>query len=213
MSETVIFLLLANAFFSHKGITSPSFLDKYKFQIAAIQSGERIRMLSAGFLHADYVHLAFNMYALYLFAPPVLNNLGDFSFLAVYFGSLVLGNLWTFYRHKNTASYSAVGASGAVSGIVYSAILLYPEMTLYFFPIPIPLPGYVFGVGYLLYSIYGMKKQLGNVGHSAHLGGAVGGVVLTVTLFPQVVLTNSTTIGLLMLPVLGLFLFGRKIRK
>jgi membrane associated rhomboid family serine protease len=83
-------------------------------------------------------------------------------------------------------------------------------MTLYLFPIPIPIPGYLFGIGYLLYSMYGMKKQLGSVGHSAHLGGAVGGFFITILLYPQVLVAHKTLIILLAVPILMLFLFGKK---
>jgi membrane associated rhomboid family serine protease len=210
MNSIVVGLIVANVVFSYKGITEPSFLNTYKFQIAAILRGERIRMLTSGFLHVDYLHLGFNMYALYLFASPVLGTLGNVPFLILYFGSLLLGNVFTLFYHKKESYYSAVGASGAVSGIVYSAIVLYPEMTLYLFPIPIPIPGYLFGIGYLLYSMYGMKKQLGSVGHSAHLGGAVGGFFITILLYPQVLVAHKTLIILLAVPILLLFLFGKK---
>jgi membrane associated rhomboid family serine protease len=210
MNGIVVGLIVANVVFSYKGITEPSFLNTYKFQIAAILRGERIRMLTSGFLHVDYLHLGFNMYALYLFASPVLGTLGNVPFLILYFGSLLLGNVFTLFYHKKESYYSAVGASGAVSGIVYSAIVLYPEMTLYLFPIPIPIPGYLFGIGYLLYSMYGMKKQLGSVGHSAHLGGAVGGFFITILLYPQVLVAHKTLIILLAFPILLLFLFGKK---
>ena len=210
MNGIVVGLIVANVVFSYKGITEPSFLNTYKFQIAAILRGERIRMLSSGFLHVDYLHLGFNMYALYLFASPVLGTLGNVPFLILYFGSLLLGNVFTLFYHKKETYYSAVGASGAVSGIVYSAIVLYPEMTLYLFPLPIPIPGYLFGIGYLLYSMYGMKKQLGSVGHSAHLGGAIGGFFITILLYPQVLVAHKTLIILLAVPILMLFLFGKK---
>jgi len=209
MNSIVVGLIVANVVFSYKGITEPSFLNTYKFQIAAILRGERIRMLSSGFLHVDYLHLGFNMYALYLFASPVLGTLGNVPFLILYFGSLLLGNVFTLFYHKKETYYSAVGASGAVSGIVYSAIVLYPEMTLYLFPLPIPIPGYLFGIGYLLYSMYGMKKQLGSVGHSAHLGGAIGGFFITILLYPQVLVAHKTLIILLAVPILMLFLFGK----
>jgi len=210
MNGIVVGLIVANVVFSYKGITEPSFLNTYKFQIAAILRGERIRMLSSGFLHVDYLHLGFNMYALYLFASPVLGTLGNVPFLILYFGSLLLGNVFTLFYHKKESYYSAVGASGAVSGIVYSAIVLFPEMTLYLFPLPVPIPGYLFGIGYLLYSMYGMKKQLGSVGHSAHLGGAVGGFFITILLYPQVLVAHKTLIILLAVPILLLFLFGKK---
>ena len=212
MNSIVVGLIVANVVFSYKGITEPSFLNTYKFQIAAILRGERIRMLSSGFLHVDYLHLGFNMYTLYLFASPVLGTLGNVPFLILYFGSLLLGNVFTLFYHKKETYYSAVGASGAVSGIVYSAIVLYPEMTLYLFPLPIPIPGYLFGIGYLLYSMYGMKKQLGNTGHSAHLGGSMGGFVLTIFLYPSIFSTNMMLVIALGIPIILVLFFGEKLR-
>ena len=114
---------------------------------------------------------------------------------------------------KNEFYYSAVGASGAVSGVIFSSIMLYPDMELVMLPIPIPLPGYIFGIGYLLYSIYGMKNQVGNVGHSAHLGGAIGGYMLTILLKPSVVGNNTLMIGIIGAIIVGLFLFGDKLKK
>lgn len=115
------------------------------------------------------------MLTLYFFANVVIQDLGAFKFILVYVASLIIGSLFSLFFHKNEYHYSAVGASGAVTGILYSAILLYPNMSLYLFFIPIPIPAYIFGIVYLLYSIYGMKSRIGNIGHTAHFGGAVGG--------------------------------------
>ena len=154
MNQAVLILIIANVLVSMKGFNDYSFLDKYKFQVGKVLSGEKIRTLTSGFLHVDWMHLGFNMYALYLFGDIVAGFLGMPYFLIIYFGSLLTGSLYSLRYHKNEPYYSAVGASGAVSGIVYSSILLYPDMSLYLFFIPIPIPGYIFGVGYLLYSIY-----------------------------------------------------------
>jgi len=198
-----------NVLFSYKGIQDRLFLDKYKFQIGPILAGQKLRLLTSAFLHINYLHLAFNMYALFVFSDAVILGLGEFNFLLVYLGSLFVGNLFSLVYHKNEPYYSAVGASGAVSGIVYSAVVLNPNMSLILFPIPIPLPGYVFGVGYLLYSIYAMKKQLGNVGHSAHLGGAIGGFVITLLFCPNLLFQNTLIIVFLAIPM-GLLYFIEK---
>jgi len=212
MNQIVLILIIVNVLLSMKGFNDYSFLDSYKFQVGKILHGEKVRILSSGFLHVDWMHLGFNMYALYLFGDIVAVNLGNISFIIIYFGSLLAGNIYSLSYHKNEPYYSAVGASGAVSGIVYAAILLYPDMTLVMFPLPIPIPGYVFGVGYLLYSIYGMKKQLGNVGHSAHLGGAIGGFSLTLLLFPEIFSMHTTMVLLLAVPIAVLLIFGNKIK-
>ena len=213
MNQFVLGIIIVNILLSLKGFNEYSFLDKYKFQVGKIVSGEKIRMVTSGFLHVDWMHLIFNMYALYLFGDIVANVLGTTSFLVIYFGSLLAGNMYSLFYHKSEPYYSAVGASGAVSGILYSAILLYPDMTLMLFPLPIPIPAYVFGIGYLVYSIYGMKKQLGNIGHSAHLGGAIGGFAITLLLFPILIQQNLLMVGLLSVPIVLLLLFGSKLNK
>ena len=96
-----------------------------------------------------------------------------------------------------------------MSGVIYASILLYPEMSLYFFFIPIPIPAYIFGIGYLLYSIYGMKKQVGNIGHDAHFGGAVGGYIMTLAFAPWVLSQNLLMVVLLALPIVVLYLLHR----
>ena len=212
INQSVLLIILANVLISMKGFKDYSFLDKFKFQVSRVLGDEKIRILTSGFLHVDWMHLGFNMYALYLFGNIVAVKFGISSFIIIYFGSLVAGNLYTLYYHQKEPYYSAVGASGAVSGIVYASILIYPEMELFLFFIPIPIPGYIFGVGYLLYSIYGMKKQLGNVGHSAHLGGAMGGFILTILLNPILFVTNKMMVILLGIPIILLLFFGDKLR-
>lgn len=213
IDTTVLFIIIANVLISLKGFNDRFFFDKYKFQIGAIKRGEKIRIVSSAFLHVDYLHLILNMYVLYIFAPQLIQNLGVLKFLIIYVGSLFAGNLFTLSFHKNELYYSAVGASGAVAGVIYAAILLNPNMKLIMFPLPIPIPAYIFGVGYLLYSMYGMKKQLGNVGHSAHLGGAIGGFGLTLLVFPSIFMQSTLTVVLLGIPIILLLLFGDKLKQ
>ncbi|MCB4797922.1 rhomboid family intramembrane serine protease [Neotamlana laminarinivorans] len=204
-----IILIAANALISYKGFNDYSFFEKYKLHVGSINRGEQIRLVSSGFLHANTQHLLFNMLSLYFFADAVIASLGTVKFLIVYFVSLVLGSLLSVYFHKSEYHYSAVGASGAVSGIIYSAILLHPGMSLYMYFIPIPIPAYIFGVGYLLYSIYGMKNRLGNIGHDAHFGGAVGGYLITLILSPWLFSTNLLMVILLAIPILILFVLRK----
>lgn len=212
IDKILLFIILANVLASIKGFSDRLFFDKYKFQMGAIQRGEKIRMLTSAFLHVDYMHLILNMYVLYIFAPIIIIKLGIVKFLILYFGSLLAGSLFTLYFHKKELYYSAVGASGAVAGIIYAAILLNPNMRLVMFPLPIPIPGYIFGLGYLLYSIYGMKKQLGNVGHSAHLGGAIGGYALMLLVYPAIFTQSFTVVILLGIPIVLLLIFGHKLK-
>ena len=212
INTILLIIIIANVIASIKGFSDRLFFDKYKFQIGAIKRGEKVRMLTSAFLHVDYIHLILNMYVLYIFAPILIVKLGVIKFLIIYVGSLFAGNLLTLSYHKKEIYYSAVGASGAVAGVVYAAILINPDMRMGIFPLPFYFPAYIFGIGYLLYSIYGMKKQLGNIGHSAHLGGAIGGFALLLVLYPAIVLESTTTVILLGVPIVLLLLFGNKLK-
>lgn len=207
INPIVLVIIIANVLFSMKGFDDYAFLDKYKFQVNRIKGDEKIRMFTSGFLHVDWMHLGFNMYALYLFGDLVSSVLGTISLLIIYLGSLLIGNSYSLFYHKSEPYYSAVGASGAVSGIVYSSVLLVPGIN--FFGI---IPGPIFAVGYLLYSIYGMKQQLGNIGHAAHLGGAIGGFILTLALHPILFETNTTLVIALAIPIVLLLFFGDRLK-
>lgn len=205
LSLVTIVIIAANVLISFKGFKDYAFFDTYKFNVGRIRAGEKIRLFSSGFLHVDTMHLFFNMFTLYFFADVVVSHLGNFNFIVVYVVSLLLGSLLSLYFHKDEYQYTAVGASGAVTGVLYAAILLEPGMSLFMFLIPIPIPAYVFGIGYLLYSIYGMKNRVGNIGHDAHFGGAIGGYITTLIVLPVLFKTDLLMIGLLAIPIILLF--------
>jgi membrane associated rhomboid family serine protease len=204
----LLIIIAATVLVSVKGFNDRLFFNKYQFHVGSIRSGEQIRMISSGFLHADMMHLAFNMYALYSFAPVVSYQMGNYSFLLIYFGSLIFGSLLTLLFHANNYGYSAIGASGAVTGVVYSAILLEPNMIIGIFGV-IPMPAYIFGIGYLLYSIYGMKAKRDNIGHTAHFGGAIGGYVITLLKYPILLQEHTVMVVLLAVPILLLFVLAK----
>ncbi|RRQ48439.1 rhomboid family intramembrane serine protease [Maribacter algicola] len=204
-----IAVIAANIMVSLKGFNDTYFFDRYKFSIGAIKSGQKERMLTSGFLHVDIAHLFFNMFTLYFFADVVIGWFGQGKFIIIYFISLLAGSLLALLFHKDEPYYSAVGASGAVTGILYSAILLQPNDSLYLMFIPIPIPAYVLGIGYLLYSIYGMKSRLGNIGHTAHFGGAVGGYLITLIFMPSLLGTDTLMVILLAIPIILLFVLAK----
>ncbi len=209
MHPILLLLIGLTVLTSFKGFNDISFFRKYEFHIGSIRAGENIRMFSSAFLHADWGHFFFNMFTLYMFAPVVINYMDSFSFLVIYFGSLIFGSLLTLLFHKDDYSYRAIGASGAVTGVLYSAILLNPDMNLYLFFIPIPIPAYIFGIGYLLYSIYGMKAKNDNIGHTAHFGGAIGGYLITILKQPEMLTENTFIVVLLAIPIVLLFVMAK----
>lgn len=196
-----IVIIVINLAISFKGFQDEVFKVKYFFNIGGIQRGEQYRFLTSGFLHADQQHLLFNMLTLFFFAHTVVFSLGWVSFLIIYISSLLAANFLSYLIHKNEYQYSALGASGAVSGIIYSAILLDPSMRIYF-----GIPGWVFGIGYLVYSFYGMKKLNDNIGHDAHFGGAVAGVLITLIYDIDLIYTNTITVVSLFATILMIFI-------
>ena len=207
--DLVIWLLIGvNCLVSYKGFNDTAFFRKYEFHIGSIRAGEQYRMFTCAFLHADITHLLFNMLTLYFFGPVVVGLLGMLPFLIVYFGSLLAGSMLTLYFHRNDYWYRAIGASGAITGVLYSAILLVPDMTLGLYFV-IPVPAYLFGIGYLLFSIYGMKAKNDNIGHVAHFGGAIGGYAITLSREPQMIYTNTLMVILLLIPIVILFVLAK----
>ncbi|MGW9686367.1 rhomboid family intramembrane serine protease [Flagellimonas sp. 2504JD1-5] len=204
-----IAIIAANILVSLRGFSDSSFFERYKFSIGGIKAGQQERTITSGFLHVDISHLFFNMFTLYFFANVVINGFGASKFVIIYFISLLGGSLLALFFHKNEPFYSAVGASGAVTGILYAAILLNPGMQLGIMFIPIPLPAYVLGIAYLLYSIYGMKSRLGNIGHSAHFGGAIGGYAITLLFKPELFVTDTWIVVLLAIPIVILFILEK----
>lgn len=194
-------LIVANVLISLQGFKSNSFLNQWMFKVDRIlHNREFYRLISSGFVHTSGSHLAFNMISLYFFAGSIENSLGAIGLITVYFGSLVGGSLFSLIMHYNNPSYRAVGASGAVSGVVFAAIALFPDMKLALLFFPVFFPAWVFGLGFVAYSIYGIRSQRDNIGHEAHLGGAVVGLLLALLFAPQAFFTNTSTILLIFIP-------------
>ena len=134
MNTVLLIVIAATAIISFVAFNNSAIFEKYKFNVSAIQQRkEYIRLISAGFLHADMMHLLFNMLTLYFFGPIVIQAFGEIGFLIIYFGSIILGNLFSLYLYKKQGWYSAIGASGGVSGILFAAIAVFPQIGIYFF--------------------------------------------------------------------------------
>ncbi|SNV51333.1 rhombosortase [Chryseobacterium taklimakanense] len=204
MSTVLLIVIAVTALISFIAFNNTSIFERYKFNVGAIQRGDYIRLLSAGFLHADLMHLLFNMLTLYFFGPIVIEAFGEIGFLTIYLGSILLGNLFSLFIYQKQGWYSAIGASGGVSGILFAAIAVYPQIGIYFFFIPIPIPGYIFGLLYFGYSVYMMlnPRQHDNIGHAAHLGGAFFGLVYAVATLPEMAIKNALYLGIMALPLI-----------
>jgi membrane associated rhomboid family serine protease len=134
-------------------------------------------IITSGLVHADLGHLIFNMVTFYFFAFPLERHIGTGAFLAVYVTGLVLSHTCTYFKHKNDVHYASLGASGAISAVLFAFIVYFPTTTLFIFPIPLPIPAVLFAVGYAGYSYWASLQQHGRINHDAHLCGALSGLL------------------------------------
>jgi membrane associated rhomboid family serine protease len=207
-----LILILANFIFSYGGFLDRQLFEKYKFEVDGILiHKEYVRLLGSGFLHVGWLHLGFNMFSLYAFSwmPEIL--FGYWQFALIYFASLIGGNLLALFIHRNHGDYSAVGASGAVSGVIFAAIAIFPSMEIHPFGLPIPTPAWLYGILFVLFSIYGIKSAHDNIGHEAHLGGALVGMLAAIALEPGLLTNNYLPIlGILVPCVIFIYLIATK---
>jgi membrane associated rhomboid family serine protease len=147
--------------------------------------------VTSGFVHADLPHLAFNMVTFWFFAFPLEKQVGPVRFAILYLLALVVSDLGTYFKHRNDPQYASLGASGAISAVLFAAIVYFPWMKLFIIPIPLPIPAPLFAVGYVAYSWYSARQARGRINHDAHLGGALFGLLF-------VLLTDPAAFGQLL---------------
>lgn len=189
-----IFIVAVTVIVSLMAFNNSAMLERLKFNAYLIKHQKQSwRFFSYALVHAGFLHLFVNMWVLYSFGGIVEENLmhlygirGILSYALLYIGGVIFSTVFDFGKHKDDPYYSAVGASGAVSAVVFSSILFYPGGGIYIFPIPFALPSWLFGILYLVYSAYMGKKENDNIGHNAHFWGAIFGIVFTVIMVPGV---------------------------
>ena len=182
---TVITSLMA---FNNQKLLSDLMFNAYVID----QRKQYFRFVSSGLIHADLGHLFFNMFTLYFFGTAVENSfrvmfpeMASTLYILLYISGLIMSSLFSFFKHKENPHYNALGASGAVSAILFCSIMIYPTMgiSIYFLP---GTPAYIFGPLYLMYCVYMAKRGMDNIGHEAHFFGAVWGILYIVVLHHQV---------------------------
>jgi membrane associated rhomboid family serine protease len=177
---------------SYLAFQNHDLMDKLQFNAAkVVHQKQYYRLVSHAFIHANWSHLLVNMFVLYFFGRGIEQYFGYYFgnkatayFLLLYFGGILASNIWSLIKHQNNYYYNAVGASGAVSAMLFAFIFFNPWEKLYFFGL-LPIPGILFAVGYLFYSYQMSKKSTDNVAHDAHILGAIFGFVFPILLKPQ----------------------------
>lgn len=185
ISITLI-IIIFTTLISYQGFNRYEFIDRLKHSPYREMHGkEYYRLLTSGFVHADWTHLLVNMFVLYSFGGYIENviialygnPLGKIIYVIMYLLNIILANIPTTIKHKDNPSFSSIGASGAVSGIVFIFILLNPWAILSLFFI-IPVPAIIAGIGYLIYSSWAARQEHGRLDHAAHFAGAVAGMAM-----------------------------------
>lgn len=196
MAPATVFLLAINILVSlHALFVDQESFEKYAFRPFVMRRDQEwYRVLSGAFLHGSIMHLLFNMMTLFFFGPFLEVQLGITRFLIVYFGSLLAAHAYGYIRHKDDPDYTAVGASGAISGVLLAFCLFRPMDKIFLFLIPIGIPAVIFAILFIAFSSYAVRDADlrgggGKIAHDAHLGGAVGGLLLTVLMEPGVLKT------------------------
>lgn len=179
----VITILTSLMAFSNENILANFILHPY----TVYRKKNIYTVFTSGLIHNDWMHLIFNMFSYFCFAFALEAQIGHWQFGLLYIVSLVLSDLPTIFKHKNDYGYRCLGASGAVSAVIFGAILYEPLSKIYIMPIPIGIPAVIFGVLYLVYCNYASKYARDNVNHDAHLFGALSGLLITIILNPYVV--------------------------
>ena len=193
LSITTILIIITVAV-SLLAWNKPELLQRWMFNPHAVKTRrEYHRFLTSGFIHQDYLHLFFNMFTLYFFGGIIeqtylyiFGDLGGVLYVGMYLIAIVVADFSTYAKHKDHPNYNSLGASGGVAAVVFSAILYDPTNNIYLFAI-IPIPGFILGALFLMYSFHRSKQTRDRINHDAHLWGALFGVGFTILLNPAVV--------------------------
>ncbi|HEX7115257.1 MAG TPA: rhomboid family intramembrane serine protease [Steroidobacter sp.] len=157
---------------------SPKLLERSLFRpYWLLRRREYDTVILSALVHADLMHLIFNMLTFYFFAFPLEARIGRTAFVVLYLAGLLVSHAQTYHKQRNNPEYASLGASGAISAVLFAAIVYFPRQSLYIIPIPVPIPAPLFAVGYLAYTYYASKHPHGRINHDAHLGGALTGLV------------------------------------
>lgn len=165
---------------------SPKVIERSLFRPYWFLRGKQYdTIVTSGFVHADLSHLIFNLMTFYFFAFPLERRIGSLPFAALYFIGLVVSDVGTYFKHRNNPQYASLGASGAISAVLFASIVYFPTQKLFIIPVPVPIPAPVFAIGYVAYSWYSARNPHGRINHDAHLGGALAGLAFVLLTDPR----------------------------
>ncbi|MEO6547680.1 MAG: rhomboid family intramembrane serine protease [Ferruginibacter sp.] len=200
---TSLILIIANIFCSVQGLNDRLSMERNVFSIRAfVYKKDYRRLVTSGFFHVSWLHLILNLASLCFFSGGIELQLGGARYLLIYFAGLVGGNLFALFVHRNHRDYSTMGASGAITGIIFATIALFPGFEIGFLGVHFPIPAWFYGFLYVLFSIYGIKSKTDNIGHEANLAGGLTGLFVAMLMQPIAITTNYLVILSLAIPTI-----------
>jgi len=209
ITYSVIVLTVISSFAAFR---NSAIYEKFLFSVEKIfNNHEYHRTVSSAFIHADLGHLLFNMFSFFAFAGGIESFYGSPAVAVIYLAGAIAGSLLSLLLHRKEPGYRAVGASGAVCGIIFASIFLLPGGSIIVFPLPIPMPAWTYAILFILASIYGIGRNVGNIGHDAHLGGALSGIAVAYFIRPESVTGNPLLLAAIIIPVILFFILKDRI--
>ena len=220
MHKTTLIIIAITTLTSLYAFYNKIIFNKFEFSITRIiVKKEILRMFTSALIHADLVHLGFNMFSFYSFAMHIERRYGFIVIISLYTVSILCGSLLSLIKNRKNGDYRAIGASGGVCGIIYASIFLLEGGSIYIFPLPIPIPDWLYAVLFLGITTFALNREKNDyIGHDAHLGGALAGMAFAIVYNPAVIMVKWRLIlGLLVpiifIPIVNLILKKKKNRE
>ena len=182
-----LFILVSNIGLSLAGLfLAPQIIERCLFRPVEFARGlRRATLVTSGFLHADLPHLLFNMLTFWFFGPPLERRIGTPMFVLLYAAGLLVSQYGSYRKQRHNPQYATLGASGAISAVLFANIVYWPTNTLILMFLPIPIPAPLFGIAYLAYTWWSARQSRDRINHDAHLGGALAGLAFVALFDPQ----------------------------
>ena len=212
--ETYLFtygIIALTSLASYYALSNSSVFEKWLFSIKGIVTDrEYLRLLTSILVHSNIGHLMFNMFSFYAFATGIDAAYGHGIIACIYLCSALGGGLLSLLMHRHEPGYRAVGASGGVCGVIFASIFLIPGGRIIVFPLPLPIPAWLYAILFIAFSLYGMKKAFGGIGHDAHLGGSLAGIAIAAIISPYSVASRPFLLAGILVPVIIFFLIHKQ---
>ncbi|MEP7107232.1 MAG: rhomboid family intramembrane serine protease [Ferruginibacter sp.] len=200
---STLILIIANIFCSVQGLNDHPSFERYNFEIdKTVLQKDYKRLVTSGFFHVSWIHLIVNLTSLCFFSGGLELHLGGAKYMLIYFASLVGGNLFAMFIHRHHGYYNTAGATGAITGIIFATIVLFPGFEIGFLGIHFSIPGWFYGFLYVLFSIYGVKSKRDNIGHDANLAGGLAGLIIVLLMEPASIANNYLVILAVTIPTM-----------